>query len=409
MIRRSLFVGLLAASSAFAHDVRGTVLLLDVGERTVRIQAELSVQQLNYVLPAPVSADALQGYVREHLSVVAKGGEPFAVALHVDGPRRIDDNDAQVVTATFTAPAGTSARQFTVRSDLIVHQVVTHNIYLFLRHDLKNARLEPEPELLGLLHFQQHSLDVDRGAGSWWSGFRAVFLLGTRHIAAGTDHLLFLFMLLLPASLFAAHRRWAGPRSVKASLKALVAIVTAFTLGHSLTLIVGAIGFPSLSTRVVEVAIAVSVLVSAVHAFRPLFAGREPIVAAAFGLVHGLAFAGALSGFGVDGSTLAVSVVGFNLGVEAMQLLIVCATMPWLLLLSRTPAFGVVRPVGAMLGGVASIGWVIERLFDVRLPTSRALEVVAAHGPWVIVSLAIFALVVTAVRRTPSPLTMEPR
>jgi hypothetical protein len=128
-----------------------------------------------------------------------------------------------------------------------------------------------------------------------WSGFAGAFHLGVRHIAEGTDHLLFLLTLLLPAPLLAVANRWNGRATVRRSLNQIVRIVTAFTLGHTLTLALSGFGLVRLSSRPVEVLIAVSILVSAIHAIRPLFPGREAIIAASFGLIHGLAFASALN------------------------------------------------------------------------------------------------------------------
>jgi len=91
----------------------------------------------------------------------------------------------------------------------------------------------------------------------------------------------------------------------------------------------------------------VSILVSAVHAIRPLFPGRETIIAASFGLIHGLAFASALNELGLRGFYRLISVLGFNLGIEAMQLAVVTITFPALLLLSRTRFNSPFRIAGA--------------------------------------------------------------
>ena len=123
------------------------------------------------------------------------------------------------------------------------------------------------------------------------------------------------------------------------SLVQILRIVTAFTLGHSLTLVLSAFGLLRLPSRPVEVLIAVSILVSAIHAIRPIFPRREAAIAAFFGLIHGLAFASALSDLGFGQWYRFVSILSFNLGIEAMQHAVVVATLPSLLLLSRTSAY----------------------------------------------------------------------
>jgi hypothetical protein len=213
-----------------------------------------------------------------------------------------------------------------------------------------------------------------------WSGFAGAFHLGVRHIAEGTDHLLFLLTLLLPAPLLAVANRWNGRATVRRSLKQIVRIVTAFTLGHTLTLALSGFGLVRLSSRPVEVLIAVSILVSAIHAIRPLFPGREAIIAASFGLIHGLAFASALNELGVTGWYRLISVFGFNLGIEAMQLAVVSVTLPALLLLGRTRFYSAFRIAGAAFACVASCAWIVERVLDQPNLIGDGIESLAHHG-----------------------------
>ncbi len=198
-------------------------------------------------------------------------------------------------------------------------------------------------------------------------GFASIFRLGMRHIAEGSDHLLFLLALLLPAPLIALRSRWAGLDGVRPSLLRILKVVTAFTLGHSLTLALAALGVVRVPARPVEVLIAVSVFVSAVHALRPLFPGREARLAAFFGLIHGLAFATTLADLGLVRWQRVWSILAFNLGIETMQLIAVAAVMPALLLLSRTPTYSFLRIGGALFAGFTSLAWITERWLNLHL------------------------------------------
>jgi hypothetical protein len=204
--------------------------------------------------------------------------------------------------------------------------------------------------------------------------------LGVRHIAEGTDHLMFLLVLLLPAPLIGARRRWGGYAGLQPACRRLLRIVTAFTIGHSLTLAAAALGWLHAPSRVVEVLIAISIFVSAVHAMRPIFPGREAIIAGGFGLVHGLAFATMIAGFGIDPWHTAITVFGFNAGIEVMQLVVVAAVVPWLVVLACTPIYGIVRSGGALVAAIAALGWIGERAFGMANPTGQWVESVAAHG-----------------------------
>jgi hypothetical protein len=236
------------------------------------------------------------------------------------------------------------------------------------------------------------SLAIDRSGGSWFRGFAAMFRLGARHIGEGTDHLLFLLALILPAPLVAAGGRWCGYAGWKTALRRIVKVVTAFTLGHSITLVLGAMGWAHLPDAFVESAIALSILVSAVHALVPIFRGREVFIAGGFGLVHGLAFAATLTGFGFDPATLAWSVLGFNLGIEAFQILVILAAMPWLVLLARTRIYTPFRIIGAVLTAVAALAWFAERAFGRLNPVASLVEGVASHALGLLAGLIVLSV-----------------
>jgi HupE / UreJ protein len=226
-----------------------------------------------------------------------------------------------------------------------------------------------------------------RTAGGNLGGIGNMFRLGLRHIAEGTDHLLFLLVLLVPAPLLSAGSRWAGSAGRRHSFKCVLKVVTAFTLGHSITLALAALGFVALPSRPIEVLIAVSIFVSAVHAIRPLFPGREPAIAASFGLVHGLAFAATLSQLGLQPWERLANILAFNAGIETMQLVVVAAIMPSLLLLSGTRVYPWFRVGGAGFAAIASAGWIGERLLNVGGPVDFMVEAVAHRGVWLAAGL----------------------
>ena len=271
-----------------------------------------------------------------------------------------DQNPDALVSLTLTPPPAPVDR-LTFHYDVIFHHLVTHTAVVTLASDWRNGVLGEEPVLLGTMRDTNATIDIDRTGGSWLQGFAAMFRLGARHIAEGTDHLLFLLALILPAPLVATNGRWAGYAGGKTALRRIVKVVTAFTIGHSITLVLRALGWVHLPGAVVESAIAFSILVSAVHALVPIFRGREVFIAGGFGLVHGLAFAATMTGFGFDPLTLVSSVLGFNLGIEAFQLLVILITMPWLVLLARSRVYRPFRIVGAGFTGIAATAWLTER------------------------------------------------
>jgi hypothetical protein len=238
-----------------------------------------------------------------------------------------------------------------------------------------------------------------RGSPGDFGGFFSMFHLGMRHIAEGTDHLLFLLTLLLPAPLMVAGSRWAGFGGARHSLLQILRVVTAFTVGHSITLALAAVGLVRVPSRPIEVLIAVSILVSAVHALRPIFAGREAGIAAFFGLIHGLAFAATLGDLGLGWWDRIASILAFNLGIEAMQLVVVAAFMPSLVLLSRTRAYSGLRIGGALFAGLAAVGWIAERLFNLHKSVDVVVDVFAHHAEWIALALFLTSLACWAARK----------
>jgi hypothetical protein len=224
-------------------------------------------------------------------------------------------------------------------------------------------------------------------------GFANLFRLGMRHIAEGTDHLLFLLALLLPAPLMVFGSRWAGFAGARLSLLRIFKVVTAFTVGHSTTLALAASGLVRVSSRPVEVLIALSILLSAVHALRPLFPGREARIAAFFGLIHGLAFAATLKELGLGRWERVAGILAFNLGIETTQLVVVAAIMPALVLMSRTGAYPFLRISGALFAGCASVGWIVERLLNVHRSVDVIVGGVAHHAVWIAGVLSLLSVV----------------
>lgn len=197
---------------------------------------------------------------------------------------------------------------------------------------------------------------------------------GVHHILEGYDHLAFLLALLLPISLL---RRGSGVQDAGAAvpaagtqgsarwggLKALLITVTSFTVGHSITLVLAGLGWVTVSGNWVEPAIAISIGVSALLNLFPVKGLRSDLLALCFGLVHGLGFSGALIEAGVSGGLLVWALAGFNLGVEAGQLMVVAVWCAVSLLLARWAGYRtVVVQGGSVALIVLSLYWTVQRV-----------------------------------------------
>ena len=196
---------------------------------------------------------------------------------------------------------------------------------------------------------------------------------GVDHIASGTDHVLFLVSLLLVSvwrrgdvSVWARPMGdWVARAHWRSATGEVLRLVTAFTVAHSLTLALATFGVLSPPSRWVESLIALSVLVAAVDNLWPILRGPRWVVVFVFGLVHGFGFAGAMQDLGLSAGDLAWPLLGFNLGVELGQLMLVVLVLPLACALRRTTFYrmGVVLPGSAAIAGMALV-WLIERSTD---------------------------------------------
>ena len=213
-----------------------------------------------------------------------------------------------------------------------------------------------------------HSLTLDHSDWSAWGTLYSFVREGIWHIWKGFDHILFLLTLLLPAVLFLQNGRWQSADRLTDAFFDTLKIVTAFTLAHSVTLSLATLQILTLPSRFVESMIAFSVLVTAVNNLLPVFRGSRWLVAFGFGLIHGFGFATVLQDLGLQTEQLALSLLGFNLGVEFGQLVIVTAFLP-LAYLIRDSGFyrwGLLRAGSALAAIVASV-WLFERMFNYPL------------------------------------------
>jgi hypothetical protein len=399
-----LAMALLAATPAAAHLTPNSEISLDMGRSLVAAEVVVPLAEIAYARGATAAAQDLTAAELTR-DLIAR----MAVTSPDGRPWRIEVRDAAIVhdagAPDFKAhlvmrpPPGASARRFDLAYSMVIDRVPNHFVLVLQRTDFDGGRLSTRPRMIGGLQAGKRTLRVDPGPGNAWRGFVAAVGLGMRHIAEGHDHLLFLMSLLLPAPLMALGGRWAGYGGLRYTAGRLGGVVSAFTVGHSITLIGGAFLGWQLRTQPVEVLIAVSILVSSLHAWRPLFAGREPWVAGGFGLVHGLAFATLIGRFGLEPLQKAQSILGFNLGIELVQLAVVAAVIPALVLLAQTKTYPALRTAGAAFTGVAALAWIAERAGGADNPVGRLIDAGLNYAPWLLAVLTIGAVAATLAER----------
>lgn len=300
------------------------------------IELDLAIRDLALSLPLDVNHDervtwyelqAIRGplyaMVKSGL-VVSSGSTPCTLQPQLLATRQYDDG--AYATVVLRADC-ISTKNLKLRYALLFDVDPQHRALVTFHNDGKLGT--------GIASADARDIDIGSGPGSDSSPFLQFLREGIHHILIGYDHLAFLLSLLLPAALIWRNRQWQPSPGVRSSLGHVLGIVTAFTLAHSITLTLAALGWITPASRWVEAAIAASVLLAALNNIWPVVTRRVWLVGFGFGLVHGFGFAGALSELGLPTGARLASLVGFNLGVEIGQMAVVAVVLPVLLLVRR--------------------------------------------------------------------------
>ena len=388
----------LGPGAASAHTLASSSVRLVVGDHDLTGTVTLAVATLDQVFSADHQSDVLSadefaaqviGYVDAHLEL--HGNDGGAWAEHYSNLVRQTTEGIETITIDLDVdPGSADPANFSITYDAIIEAVAGHEAVLVLESAGGSVSTP------GVFTSDRHTVNI--GDETADVAFTDMIRFGFHHVLDGADHLLFLLTLLLPASFVVAERRWRRQPGVARSARKVLHVVTAFTVGHSLTLAATSLGWITIPTRPVEVLIAASVAVSSVHAIRPLVRGGEPVIAAAFGLVHGLAFAGILHSLGLQGRTSFIALLAFNIGIEMAQLAVVLLVLPSLYVLTNGRGGDRIRIVGATLALVAAGAWTIDRIGLVTSPITP-IETALVANPWkVVITLAALALLATLIR-----------
>jgi hypothetical protein len=351
----------LCASTCGAHPMPESLVWIDTTATGLQVTAQLPLSRLGFAFGQNAfgqqtilarDGDALSAYLLQHVGVRsgATSWQVLRPRLAITGSGATAELEA---VFNVIAPHGAAPGHPELVYDAITHEVRTHRVLVFLRNDWAGGFAGQAPLLLGELRYGHTTVPITLATSGSASVVR-LFVEGVEHIAEGTDHLVFLLMLVLAAPLVARGD----------ALRHLAGVITAFTAGHTLTLVAGSAGWIAVPAPAVEVAVAATIALAALHAWRPLFARAETWMALAFGTVHGMAFSSSLSGAGLTPWQHAQALLAFNLGIETMQLLAVALVLlPLLALGHARPAWlALLRRVLAAAAGALALVWMAQRL-----------------------------------------------
>jgi hypothetical protein len=368
-----LFITLLLltlASTAQAHKPSDSYLILKIEDTKVQGQWDIALRDLDFAIGLDGNGDgeiswgelrarhnAIAAYALPRLKIQTEG---VLCPTHATANLVDNHSDGAYAVLRFVAECARPVVALDLNYNLLFDVDPQHKGLLRLEYKGTTSTAIFSPDKAGQ-HFELAEVTLLRQ-------FLDYTKEGVWHIWIGFDHILFLLSLLLPAVLCRSKKHWEAVAGFHPALIEVLKIVTAFTLAHSITLTLATLGVVTLPTRLVESAIAASVVLSALNNVFPLFEGRRWMVAFAFGLIHGFGFASVLADLGLPQNALLLALVGFNFGVEVGQLAIVSAFLPLAYFMRGTLFY---RRVVLFAGSIAIMllasVWLVERVFSLKL------------------------------------------
>ncbi|MDP4301862.1 HupE/UreJ family protein [Leptothrix discophora] len=369
---------LAGAGAASAHKASDAYLSLDVTGAQVRGQLDVALRDIDVAIGLDGGEaggdgqitwgelrqrrDALAGWALRNLSLTrgTTSAEPCRLAV---GALQVDQHtDGTYAVLPLTGSCPQASGPLRVGYRLLFEQDAMHRGLVRLTLDGTTQALVFSPE--------RPEQRIDAAQASRWTTLGQYIVEGMWHIWLGYDHALFLVALLLPAVLVREGKAWRGVAGLGGASGGVLAVITAFTAAHALSLSLATFGWISLPSRLVESAIALTVVLAAANNLYPIVRERRWLAAFGFGLIHGFGFASVLAGLGLSREALALALVGFNIGVELGQIALVALFLPLAFRIRDTTFYrrGVLVG-GSLLTLALALVWLVERVFDLRLIT----------------------------------------
>lgn len=363
-----------AALAAAVHEIGQSYVYLRVYEDSLTARLEITAADLERALDfgwdteAGVTQaqvmerlDSIRGYLESHFSI-GTADHPFDPAFREASLLEVPFGTF-VQLSYFLAETAGIPDEIEVEFSPLFEVDRNHRNFLLIEHNWKTATFNNESGISLVFTPGSTRQSLDLTSSSLWRGFKGLVWLGVLHIWIGIDHILFLVALILPSVLVRKDGRWQPVDGFREGFFNIVAVITFFTLAHSVTLALAGLGIIHLPSALVESVIAASIAVAAAANLLPRLRIREWTLAFVFGLFHGFGFASVMGDVGVGTDRLALSVFGFNVGVELGQLAIIAVIFPALFLLRDRRVYLPAMRLGSAALIAISLVWFGERAF----------------------------------------------
>jgi len=339
-----LLLGWVSVSEAAAHVTSTGLAVLEVNEDRLSYHLTLVATEQDEaagrMLLAAADGDAgaaarVAQAMREHARFSIAGQACNPGRITVQGSRAGDDKVMLDMALACLKSAGTLA----IRDDW--PDVLGSHFQTVM-----SVRIPGKPSVEFALDDSRREATVEL-SGATPTGWLSFIAMGAEHILSGPDHLLFLLALL-------ALTRGFWP---------IAKIVTGFTIAHSITLSLATLGIVDVPSRIVEPLIAATIIwVALENLLAPARTAQRWLIAALFGLVHGLGFASALTELGLQRDAMVRALIGFNVGVELGQLAFVAVVMPVVVWLAKPGRIARLPQALSLAVAAAGAFWLVQRL-----------------------------------------------
>ena len=374
-----LFCLFWAANSA-AHFPEQSYLYFKIYDHGIETRLEITVPDLNQALQLNLPTDMsvqgedlephleqIQDYIDKYLTI---SGKQQDYTLKYQGYDFFKTKFAQFVTFDYQIDnLEEIPHQLDVYYGVLLDLKPEHKNLVVIEHNWKTGTFNNESEVSLIFTSKSQPQTLDLSSGSLWRGFVSFFKLGFLNIAQDLDHILFLMALIFPAVLQREESGWQPIPNLRPALIYLLKMVVLLIIAHSITLAFATLQILVLPDRLVRSAIAAAIAIAAVNLIYPLSQKKFWFVIFGCGLFQGWGFALVLAKLNAVREQIILSLLGFNLGIEVGQIVIIAIMFPLMYLLRKQNFYAkILLKLTAISLIVIALYWFIERALAINIP-----------------------------------------
>ncbi|MBC3759109.1 HupE/UreJ family protein [Hyunsoonleella sp. SJ7] len=371
---------LLLSATAFAHLPNQSYLYLRIYEdKGIEGRYEINVRELNDIfnlnLPKNATPEDVEPYAAQIQAYILQNAG-FSSDFGKHDINFTEIGDIWISTGNFMQFYFNLSNMKTLPEDLTIYYNIAfeeddeHKGFVVVEYNWKAGVINEEANIV--MDFGPDDTEgvLDLSDSHTMTGFIAMIKQGIWHIWIGIDHILFLLALILPAVVRRKDNTifgWEPVMTFKSAFIYIIKVVSFFTIAHTITLTLASLQLVNLPSRLVESIIAFSIALAAYHNIKPIFKMKDWVIAFIFGLFHGFGFATVLGDLGLSNEFLTLSLLGFNIGVEIGQLIIIAIIFPILYFIRKLKLYPKFIFYTSIILIVVSLLWCYERVFDDNL------------------------------------------